>query len=102
MKYCLVLQWPASSIDDYDAMIEAEDALIRGLGEGNEVDGHDAGSSEVNIFIRTDDPKQAFRQLEAILRSRGSWDAVRIAYREVNASQYTVLWPKGLTRFDVT
>jgi len=24
MKYCLVLQWPASSIDDYDAMIETQ------------------------------------------------------------------------------
>jgi len=37
-------------------MIEIEDALIQGLSEGNEVDGHDAGSGEMNIFIRVDDP----------------------------------------------
>src|SRR5205814_6768761 len=43
MKYQLVLQWPASSIKDYDAMIEVEDALIEKLSKANDVDGHDAG-----------------------------------------------------------
>lgn len=50
MKYQLVLQWPASSIKDYDAMIEAENALIENLSAANDVDGHDVGSGEVNIF----------------------------------------------------
>lgn len=45
MKYQLVLQLPAASIKDYDAMIELEDAIIESLGGVGEVDGHDAGSS---------------------------------------------------------
>jgi hypothetical protein len=39
MKYQIVLQWPASSIADYDRMIELENALIDGLSESSEVDG---------------------------------------------------------------
>lgn len=101
MKYQLVLQWPASSINDYDAMIEVEDALIEKLSEANDVDGHDAGSSEVNIFIRTDDPKRAFNEVKAILGSRDFWVDARVAYREVVGSEYTILWPKDLTEFKV-
>jgi hypothetical protein len=102
MKYQLVLQWPASSIKDYDAMIEVEDALIEKLSEANDVDGHDAGSGEVNIFIRTDDPKRAFNEVKAILGSRDFLVDARVAYREVAGSEYTILWPKNLSEFEVT
>ncbi|MCI0538749.1 MAG: hypothetical protein L0Z50_26375 [Verrucomicrobiales bacterium] len=102
MKYQLVLQWPASSIKDYDAMIEVENALVEKLSEANDVDGHDAGSGEVNIFIRTDDPKRAFNEVKAILGSRDFWVDARVAYREVAGSEYTILWPKNLTEFKVT
>jgi len=102
MKYQLVLQWPASSIKDYDAMIEVEDALIEKLSEANDVDGHDAGSGEVNIFIRTDDPKRAFNEVKAILGSRDFWVDARVAYREVAGSEYTILWPENLNEFKVT
>jgi hypothetical protein len=33
MKYQLVLQWPASSIENYDTVIAIEDALIEKQGE---------------------------------------------------------------------
>ena len=79
MKYQLVLQWPASSIKDYDAMIEIEDALVEKLSGGNEVDGHDAGSGEMNIFIRTDNPKRAFNEIKGILGSRDFWVDARVA-----------------------
>ena len=102
MKYQLVLQWPASSIKDYDAMIEVEDALIEKLSEANDVDGHDVGSGEVNIVIRTDDPKRAFNEVKAILGSRECWVDARVAYREVAGSEYTILWPKNLSEFKVT
>jgi hypothetical protein len=102
MKYQLVLQWPASSIKDYDAMIEIEDALVEKLSDENEVDGHDAGSGEMNIFIRTDNPKSAFNEVKGILGSRDFWVDARVAYREVAGSEYTILWPKDLTEFKVT
>ena len=101
MKYQLVLQWPASSIKDYDAMIEVENALVVNLSPANDVDGHDAGSGEVNIFIRTDDPKRAFNEVKAILGTRDFWVDARVAYREVAESGYTILWPKDLTEFKV-
>lgn len=101
MKYQLVLQWPASSIKDYDAMIEIEDALVENLSAANDVDGHDAGSGEVNIFIRTDDPKRAFNEVKAILGTRDFWVDARVAYREVAGNEYTILWPKDLTEFKV-
>jgi hypothetical protein len=100
MKYRLVLQWPASSIEDYDAMIEIEDLLIASLLNSN-VDGHDAGSDEVNIFIETDDPLQAFDQVRSALDSHCMWSDIRAAYRNVEGSTYTVLWPKGLHNFRV-
>ncbi len=82
-------------------MIEVEDTLIGGLSAQSEVDGHDAGAGEVNIFIRTDDPNYAFDEVKAILGSRDFWIDARIAYREVGKNEYTILWPKGLSTFKV-
>jgi len=86
-------------------MIEVEDALIERLSEESEIDGHDAGSGEVNIFILTDDPERTFNEVKAILGSRDFWVDARVAYREVSMSKYskyTILWPKDLTEFTVT
>ena len=101
MKYQLVLQWPAFSIKDYETMIGIEEALVEKLSEANDVDGHDAGKGEVNIFICTDDPNSAFNEVKAILGDRGSWVDVRVAYREMAGGEYTILWPEDLTKFKV-
>lgn len=102
MKYQLVLQWPASSIDDYDALIDIEDVLIGRLSGANEVDGHDAGSGEMNIFILTDNPTGTFSEVQSILGSRDFWVDARVAYRETAGEEYVVLWPRNLTEFKVT
>ena len=77
MKYQLVLQWPASSIDNYDTMISVEDSLIKGLSDDDEVDGHDVGSGQVNIFVLTDNPARAFESIKEILEDCGAWSDVR-------------------------
>ena len=82
-------------------MIEVENALVANLSAANDVDGHDAGSGEVNIFIDTDDPKRAFKEVMTILGTRDFWVDARVAYREVVGSEYTILWPKDLTEFNV-
>ena len=99
MKYQLVLQWPESSIDDYNAMISVEESLIEALSSGSEVDGHDAGSGQVNIFVLTDNPARAFESIKEILEDCGAWSDVRAAYREVERSKYTILWPRDLREF---
>jgi hypothetical protein len=100
MEYMLVLQWPASSIDDYDDLIAVEDMLLEGLDDA-EVDGHDAGAGEVNIFIRTDDPASTFGAVKAILNGTPRWKDIRAAHRRATGSAYTILWPPGWTKFSV-
>lgn len=43
-------------------MIEIESMLIDSISESSEVDGHDAGSGEMNIFVHTDDVHRAFAE----------------------------------------
>lgn len=101
MKYQLILQWPAFSIKDYDRMIEIEDTIIKGLGDIGKVDGHDAGSGEMNIFILTDHPKLAFEQVEQVLSTRDFVLHLKVAYREVGKDEFTILYPVNLTHFSI-
>ena len=101
MKYQFVIQWSASSIEDYDAMIKIEELLAEKLPGGSEVDGHDAGVGEVNIFIYTNSPGEIFAIAKEILVARGLFTGVRVAYRPVGSDLYTILWPDGLRRFEV-
>jgi hypothetical protein len=95
MQYQLKLQIPGDSLDDYDAMIALESELIEELGDSADVDGHDVGSGETNIFIFTSDPSDTFDRIRRILEQRGHLPAVTVAYREVNGERYTVMWPEG-------
>src|SRR5690348_11169256 len=101
MKYQLVVQWAAASLGDYDRMIAIETRIIDGLGNDAEVDGHDAGSGEVNIFVHTDLPGRTFERIRSILASESALVGARVAYREMTADDYTVLWPNGVTTFTV-
>jgi hypothetical protein len=102
MRYQLVLQWTGSSIEDYDAMIEIEELLIEGLPDESEIDGHDAGAGEVNIFIHTNSPQRSFAALQPILSACNRLHDVRIAFREMSKDEYTILWPTDLKTFKVT
>jgi hypothetical protein len=103
MQYVLVLQWPASSQSDFEALIEIEDALEAGIAEDHGfVDGHDFGSGEMNIFVHTDVPLEAFRDAQASLSGDLRWAGVRAAYRDVDGDQYQVVWPAGLQEFSVS
>ncbi len=97
MKYQLVLQLPASSIKDYDAMIELEETIRRSLENVGRVDGHDAGSGEMNIFIFTDHPKLAFERVKQVLGTNDFMPELKVAYREVGKDDFTILHPARLT-----
>jgi hypothetical protein len=101
MKFQLVLQWPASSVDDFDRMVEIEDLLTEKLSEQCEVDGHDFGAEETNIFVHTDDPIRAFEEIKSILSEHRLWPHARSGYRQVDGTKYKVLWPQGATNFNV-
>jgi len=95
MRYQLVLQFRGDSLADYDQMIAIEDRLTEALGDSADVDGHDAGSGETNIFIFTNDPPETFRRVRPVLESMERLKAVAAAFRDVEDDQFTVIWPEG-------
>jgi hypothetical protein len=101
MQNILVLQWPGSAEADFEALIEMEDALESNFGDAGSVDGHDFGSGEMNIFIGTDQPIEAFATARTILSDWPHWSEVRAAFRSANGEAYDVLWPPGLAEFRV-
>jgi hypothetical protein len=101
MKYRLVLQFPASSIRDYDDMVALEIDIIGVLGDVGEVDGHDAGSGEMNIFVDTNDPSSAFERIMTLARAIAFSPELKVAYREKGTTRFTALKPFGLADFRV-
>jgi len=101
MKYQLVLQMPASSIQDYDKMIELEEIIIEMLGGLGDVDGHDAGSGEMNIFILTDEPESAFERIKALFGMRDLMSDLKVAYREIGKNDFVIIYPPDLTHFTI-
>ncbi len=101
MKYQLVLQLPASSIKDYDAMIELEESIMRNVGNLGDVDGHDAGSGEMNIFILTEHPKLAFDRIKQLLGTRDFMPELKVAFRVIGKDEFTILHPADLTHFSI-
>ena len=95
MQYQLTLQIRGDSLDDYDAMIALEDELAEELGDSADIDGHDVGSGETNIFILTSDPVATFCRMKPVLERTRHLQAVTVAYREVKGERYTVIWPEG-------
>jgi len=102
MKYQLVLQWPSSLMKDLDQVIEVEAFLETIVADEGDVDGHDIGSGEVNIFVHTDTPESLFARLAPALASLNRLSGARVAYRDLSGDKYKVLWPKSLVTFSIT
>ena len=94
MKFQLVIQFEASSEEDFDKLIEIEEIIENLVGSSHEVDGHDFGSGEMNIFIYTNNPNKAFELIKSTL-SESVENTMKVAYREVKGEEYTVIWPLG-------
>ena len=98
MQYQLTLQFRGDSLGDYDAMVALEDELTEQLGDSADVDGHDCGSGETNIFIFTPDPAATFQRVRPVLERTQHLQAVTAAYRKAGGERYTVIWPEGSER----
>lgn len=103
MQYILVLQWPATSDTDFDALISMEGLLDADLPDAHGlVDGHDFGAGQMNIFVHTDRPLEAFQDAMTSLGHDPRWVGVRAAYRPADGDRYVVVWPKTLEVFSVS
>jgi hypothetical protein len=78
-----------------------EEQLGAALGRYASVDGHDFGSGEMNIFVATERPAEAFADVTNALRDGPRWGDLRAAYREAQGGTYEILWPEGLRKFSV-
>jgi hypothetical protein len=101
MEYMLVLQLPCSSKNDYDELLDLESALEEAIGDVGQVDGHDIGSGERNIFLFTENPSAAFEKIKPVFSSRGLMPILKGGYREVDGKEYTPVYPEGLRQFSV-
>jgi len=101
MQYQLVLQFNGDSLADYDAMVALEDELIQVFGDTADVDGHDIGGRETNIFIVTSEPEHAFHRARSVLERSQLLASVTAAYRPVSGDTFTVLWPAHRQDFSV-
>jgi hypothetical protein len=101
-RYQLVLQFAATGLADFENLVRLEESLSRHTRTLAEVDGHDFGSGEFNIFILTDCPEKIFEISEELRRSELPNHAPTAAYRELIGDSYTVLSPPGQTEFRVS
>jgi len=103
MNYILVLQWSGNTKADYDGLIAMEDLLLAELPPAHGlIDGHDLGSGEMNIFVHTELPLEAFADVMSALGSHSRWADVRVAYRGTDSDDFVLLWPKTLEQFEVS
>jgi len=94
MKYQLVIQFEVSSEEDFERLIEIEEQIESLVGSSHEVDGHDYGSGEINVFIYTNNPNKAFELIKSTLIESVE-NTMKVAYREIEGEKYNVIWPLG-------
>ena len=102
MQYQLVLQFSEEKYGDIDWIINMEEFLDAALIEA-QVDGHDIGLGEVNIFLDTDTPTEAFNTIKGLFENQDDslLKDCKVGYRDFNLSNFIPLWPADLKTFDV-
>jgi hypothetical protein len=96
MNYQLVLQFPLTdaTADDFDKLLMIESQLELALREKHQVDGHDIGTGEMNIFIFTNEPNETFELAKKTL-SEKDFTFMTAAFRDMNGDKYSVIWPEN-------
>lgn len=97
MDYQLVLQFKGNDLLDFDTLVSLEDNLLELIKPIGDVDGHDMGSGETNIFVLTADPVATFERAKPLLSLASLLDKVCVACREVHSDAFAVIWPEHST-----
>ena len=90
----LVLQFAPWSDGDFDDLVRLEDHLSA-LTEAGDVDGHDLGSNEANIFILTKNPAAALQACLPCIAEADLLQKLSAGYRSVDDDDYLRVWPEG-------
>jgi len=100
-KYQLVFQLRGSSQLDFEEMLGLENELRSEIGALGEVDGHDMGKGEINIFVLTASPIRCFERMTSVRGVARAMPRLKVAYRRLDSDDYEVLYPPGLHKFTV-
>lgn len=100
MKYVLVAQFP-EPVMSYDKVMDLEDVFINKLEGIAEIDGHDIGSGEINYFIFTNNVTEVCEKILPLLTDELK-GVVKVAYRDAEGEDYSVLYPSDLASFQVS
>jgi len=98
MDYQLVIKFWRKSLTDEAFLSTIESELQQAVGETAVLDGYDVSKNEINLFMVTADPRQAFRRARGVLERMGIEKGVSSAYRLVGGARFTSLWPLRATR----
>ncbi|WP_417385341.1 ABC transporter [Gimesia sp.] len=102
MKFQLVLQFKGAVIPDYDSLVDLESVLIDEIQVDGKtiIDGHDFGSSEMNLFMTVDDPDQVLSQIRTKIQ-HPLMSRFKAGYRDVSEDRFHAMWPETLHEFSV-
>jgi hypothetical protein len=93
----LVLQFKGNAMPNFGSLVIFEDNLQRIVEPIAEVDGHDIGTGEINVFVLTADPVATFERTKPLLTDESLLHKVSAAYRDLRSDKYVVVWPEGST-----
>jgi hypothetical protein len=99
LKFQLVIQFPATSLEEFDALIRLETAL--NMEKEIFLDGHDFGMGEFNIFIHTNEPRVILERVGDLIKAQLPGIPFAAGYRDFSEDNYIPLWPTGLESFVV-
>lgn len=92
MQSQLVLKFRRPALDA-TGVAGLERQLRDTLGESVEMDGHNDGLRDIDVFIITEDPASTFRRCKPVLEQMQVLDRVVVAHRFVGGLQFKVIWP---------
>lgn len=98
MDYQLVIKFWRKSLADEAFLTAIEGKLKEALGNTVELEGYDVGPKEINLFMLTSDPRQAFRRAKDVLEELGVLNGVSAAFRVAGGMSFTSIWPPRATR----
>lgn len=97
-----MIQFKQEFFDDLELLVKLEDQLENSLFDAD-IDGHDVGNGELNIFIHTNDPTNTLEETKAVLENQDiDLEAVKVGYRDFSSNTYVPIWPEDLEEFKVT
>ena len=90
----LVLQFSPWSDRSFDDLVGLEDQLEAVL-SSDDIDGHDLGSNEANIFVLTEHPATALAACLPVVTSAGLLAEFSAGCRSLDQDEYSRVWPVG-------